>query len=134
MPFVWNIVWQTPVVAVALLVGMFGASRAGWSGAEGIVNYPFSGPFQPYIGFDFVIVMYAGVVLGGLGSILGASWGGHLIGIVRSARPTWLELERAGRSLSRRQTEVGFAPDSVLEGEGFEPSVPSENAFRDCRV
>ena len=25
-------------------------------------------------------------VLGGLGSILGAFWGGHLIGIVRSAR------------------------------------------------
>src|ERR1043166_6717052 len=32
--------------------------------------------FQPYIGFDFVIVMYAGVVLGGMGSILGAFWGG----------------------------------------------------------
>jgi ABC-type branched-subunit amino acid transport system permease subunit len=65
-------------------------------------------------------------VLGGLGSILGAFWGGHLIGIVRSARPTWLELERAGRSLSRRETEVGFAPDSVLEGDGFELSVPPE--------
>ena len=39
--------------------------------------------FQPYIGFDFVIVMYAGVVLGGLGSILGAFWGGLTIGIVQ---------------------------------------------------
>ncbi|HEX3862339.1 MAG TPA: branched-chain amino acid ABC transporter permease [Stellaceae bacterium] len=39
--------------------------------------------FQPYVGFDFVIVMYAGVVLGGLGSILGAFWGGLLIGIVQ---------------------------------------------------
>jgi branched-chain amino acid transport system permease protein len=39
--------------------------------------------FQPYTGFDFVIVMYAGVVLGGLGSILGAFWGGLLIGIVQ---------------------------------------------------
>jgi len=29
-------------------------------------------PFQPYVGFDFVIIMYAGVVLGGMGSILGA--------------------------------------------------------------
>jgi branched-chain amino acid transport system permease protein len=39
--------------------------------------------FQPYIGFDFVIVMYAGVVLGGLGSILGAFWGGLTIGVVQ---------------------------------------------------
>lgn len=39
--------------------------------------------FQPYIGFQFVIVMYAGVVLGGLGSILGAFWGGMTIGLVQ---------------------------------------------------
>ncbi len=39
--------------------------------------------FQPYVGFDFVIVMFAGVVLGGLGSILGAFWGGLLIGVVQ---------------------------------------------------
>src|SRR5215813_5044350 len=39
--------------------------------------------FQPYIGFDFVITMYAGVVLGGLGSILGAFWGGMTIGLVQ---------------------------------------------------
>ncbi len=39
--------------------------------------------FQPYIGLEFVIVMYAGVVLGGLGSILGAFWGGLTIGLVQ---------------------------------------------------
>jgi len=39
--------------------------------------------FQPYIGLEFVIVMYAGVVLGGLGSILGAFWGGLTIGVVQ---------------------------------------------------
>jgi branched-chain amino acid transport system permease protein len=39
--------------------------------------------FQPYIGLDFVIVMYAGVVLGGMGSILGAFWGGLTIGLVQ---------------------------------------------------
>jgi branched-chain amino acid transport system permease protein len=39
--------------------------------------------FQPYIGFDYVIVMYAGVVLGGMGSILGAFWGGLTIGLVQ---------------------------------------------------
>jgi branched-chain amino acid transport system permease protein len=40
-------------------------------------------PFQPYVGLDFVIVMYAGVVLGGLGSIIGAYWGGMTIGLVQ---------------------------------------------------
>ncbi len=40
-------------------------------------------PFQPYVGFDFVIIMYAGVVLGGMGSILGAFWGGVTIGLVQ---------------------------------------------------
>lgn len=40
-------------------------------------------PFHPYIGFDFVIVMYAGVVLGGMGSMLGAFWGGFAIGLVQ---------------------------------------------------
>src|SRR5262249_10114801 len=52
-------------------------------------------PFQPYIGLDFVIIMYAGVVLGGMGSILGAFWGGMTIGLVHhsSARalPTQCE-------------------------------------------
>lgn len=40
-------------------------------------------PFQPYVGLDFVIVMYAGVVLGGLGSIMGSFWGGLVIGLVQ---------------------------------------------------
>jgi branched-chain amino acid transport system permease protein len=40
-------------------------------------------PFQPYIGIEFVIVMYAGVVLGGMGSVAGAFWGGLTIGLVQ---------------------------------------------------
>jgi branched-chain amino acid transport system permease protein len=40
-------------------------------------------PFQPYVGLEFVIIMYAGVVLGGMGSIGGAFWGGLLIGLVQ---------------------------------------------------
>jgi branched-chain amino acid transport system permease protein len=39
--------------------------------------------FQPYVGLEFVIVMYAGVVLGGLGSISGAFFGGLAIGLVQ---------------------------------------------------
>lgn len=40
-------------------------------------------PFQPYVGVEFVTIMYAGVVLGGLGSIVGAFWGGLAIGLVQ---------------------------------------------------
>ena len=40
-------------------------------------------PFQPYIGIEFVVVMYAGVVLGGMGSVGGAFWGGVTIGLVQ---------------------------------------------------
>jgi len=40
-------------------------------------------PFQPYVGLEFVIIMYAGVVLGGFGSIIGAFWGGLTIGLVQ---------------------------------------------------
>jgi Branched-chain amino acid ABC-type transport system, permease components len=40
-------------------------------------------PFHPFVGLEFVIIMYAGVVLGGIGSILGAFWGGMVIGLVQ---------------------------------------------------
>ena len=40
-------------------------------------------PFQPFVGLEFFIIMYAGVVLGGLGSITGAFWGGMVIGLVQ---------------------------------------------------
>jgi branched-chain amino acid transport system permease protein len=40
-------------------------------------------PFHPFIGLEYVIVMYAGVVLGGMGSIAGAFWGGMTIGLVQ---------------------------------------------------
>ena len=64
------------------------AHRIAWSLGVGITAVAGglvagSQSFQPYTGFDFVIVMYAGVVLGGLGSILGAFWGGLVIGIVQ---------------------------------------------------
>jgi branched-chain amino acid transport system permease protein len=50
-------------------------------------------PFQPYIGLDFVIIMYAGVVLGGMGSILGAFWGGMTIGLVQQLATLVLPLQ-----------------------------------------
>jgi branched-chain amino acid transport system permease protein len=50
-------------------------------------------PFQPYVGFDFVIIMYTGVVLGGMGSILGAFWGGMTIGVVQQLATLVLPLQ-----------------------------------------
>jgi branched-chain amino acid transport system permease protein len=40
-------------------------------------------PFTPYVGIEFVIIMYAGVVLGGIGSVGGAFLGGLMIGLVQ---------------------------------------------------
>lgn len=40
-------------------------------------------PFQPYVGIEYVIIMYAGVVLGGLGSVRGAFFGGLTIGLIQ---------------------------------------------------
>ncbi|MDZ5696589.1 branched-chain amino acid ABC transporter permease [Chelativorans sp. M5D2P16] len=40
-------------------------------------------PFHPFVGLEYVIIMYAGVVLGGIGSIIGAFWGGMAIGLVQ---------------------------------------------------
>ena len=40
-------------------------------------------PFQPYTGIEFVMVMYAGVVLGGMGSVSGAFIGGLVIGLIQ---------------------------------------------------
>jgi branched-chain amino acid transport system permease protein len=40
-------------------------------------------PFHPFVGLEYVIVMYAGVVLGGIGSTLGAFWGGMAIGLIQ---------------------------------------------------
>jgi|UniRef100_UPI0040484979 branched-chain amino acid transport system permease protein len=50
-------------------------------------------PFQPYIGLEFVVIMYAGVVLGGLGSIMGPFWGGLIIGIVQQTSALFLPMQ-----------------------------------------
>jgi hypothetical protein len=56
MPLVWRIVWKSPVVAVALLVGSLGASQVGWSGMELVVNSPLMGPLEDFVtGIIFVI-------------------------------------------------------------------------------
>jgi branched-chain amino acid transport system permease protein len=47
-------------------------------------------PFQPYVGIEYVIVMYAGVVLGGLGSLRGAFLGGLTIGLIQQLSALFL--------------------------------------------
>jgi len=56
-----------------------GVSITAIAGGFLAVNYP----FQPFVGLEYVIIMYAGVVLGGLGSIIGPFWGGMTIGLVQ---------------------------------------------------
>ncbi len=59
--------------------------------AGGLVSVYY--PFQPYVGAQFLIIMYAAVVLGGLGSILGAFWGGLIIGVVQQISALFLPIE-----------------------------------------
>jgi branched-chain amino acid transport system permease protein len=79
---------DNPIAAAYVGVDVDRAHRIAFALGVGITGiagglFAMSQSFQPYIGFDFVIVMYAGVVLGGMGSILGAFWGGLTIGLVQ---------------------------------------------------
>jgi branched-chain amino acid transport system permease protein len=56
-----------------------GVCITGIAGGLLATNYP----FHPFVGLEYVIIMYAGVVLGGIGSIIGPFWGGMTIGLVQ---------------------------------------------------
>ena len=66
-----------------------GTGIAGVAGGLIAIYYP----AQPYVGVEFIIVMYAGVVLGGMGSIVGAFWGGMTIGLVQQLATVVLPLQ-----------------------------------------
>lgn len=66
-----------------------GTGIAGIAGGLIAIYYP----AQPYVGVEFIIVMYAGVVLGGMGSIVGAFWGGMTIGLVQQLSTVVLPLQ-----------------------------------------
>jgi branched-chain amino acid transport system permease protein len=66
----------------------FGIGTAITAIAGGLVASTIS--FQPYVGIEFVVIMYAGVVLGGLGSTLGAFLGGMVIGLVQQLSTLFL--------------------------------------------
>ena len=46
-------------------------------------------PLDPFVGLDFIVIMFAAVVLGGLGSVGGAFAGGLIIGIVEAVSQVW---------------------------------------------
>lgn len=48
---------------------------------------------HPYVGFDFVLVMFVVVVLGGMGSVVGAMFSGFIIGIVEVFSSYWIGQE-----------------------------------------
>lgn len=79
---------DNPVAATYMGIGVERSHRIAFALGIGVTavaggllatNYP----FHPYVGLEYVIVMYAGVVLGGMGSIIGAFWGGMTIGLVQ---------------------------------------------------
>jgi branched-chain amino acid transport system permease protein len=71
-------------------------------------------PFHPFVGLEFVIIMYAGVVLGGIGSILGAFWGGMVIGLVQQLSSLVLPTQ-----LQNAAIFVFFLLIVILRPQGF---------------
>ena len=66
-----------------------GTAIAGVAGGLIVLSHP----VQPFVGTDFVVIMYAGVVMGGMGSVIGAFWGGMVIGLVQQASTLVLPLQ-----------------------------------------
>lgn len=66
-----------------------GTAIAGVAGGLLVIYYP----VQPHVGIEFVIIMYAGVVLGGMGSTVGAFWGGMTIGLVQQVSTLLVPLQ-----------------------------------------
>lgn len=48
---------------------------------------------QPFVGFDFVLIMFVVVVLGGMGSVVGAMISGFIIGVVEVLSSYWIGQE-----------------------------------------
>jgi branched-chain amino acid transport system permease protein len=90
----------------------FGIGTAVTAVAGGLVASYY--PFHPYVGLEFVVIMYAGVVLGGMGSMLGAFWGGMTIGLVQQLSTLFLPTQ-----LQNTAIFVVFLLIVVLRPEGL---------------
>ncbi len=71
-------------------------------------------PIEPYVGLQYVIIMYAGVVLGGLGSLRGAFLGGLTIGLVQQLSALFLP-----NQLQNTAIFVVFLLVVLLRPQGF---------------
>lgn len=71
-------------------------------------------PFQPYTGQDFTVIMYAGVVLGGMGSIGGAFWGGLILGWLQQMSTLFIPLQLQTTSIF-----VAFILILILRPQGL---------------
>jgi len=96
----------------------FGLGTAITAVAGGLVATYY--PFQPYVGIEFVIVMYAGVVLGGLGSIVGAFWGGMTIGLVQQLSTLVLPIQLQNTAIFAVFLLVVFFRPQGLFGKSVE--------------
>jgi branched-chain amino acid transport system permease protein len=86
---------DNPVAAIYMGIDVARAHRLAFAGGVAITAIgggllASSTSFQPYVGLEYVIVMYAGVVLGGLGSVSGAFLGGLSIGLVQQLSTLFL--------------------------------------------
>src|SRR5690606_1650500 len=77
-------------------------------------------PFQLHVGIEFVIVMYAGVVFGGPGSIVGAFWGGMTIGLVQQLSTYVMPNQLQHRAIFAVFLLVGFFRPQGLFGKSVE--------------
>ncbi|WP_411968912.1 branched-chain amino acid ABC transporter permease [Haloferax sp. YSSS75] len=66
-----------------------GIALTATAGALLVMYYPVS----PTVGFNFIVLMFVVVVLGGLGSVRGALIAGLLIGVIEALSTVWLPLE-----------------------------------------
>jgi branched-chain amino acid transport system permease protein len=66
-----------------------GIALTACAGALLVMYYPVS----PTVGFNFIVLMFVVVVLGGLGSVKGALVAGLLIGVIENVSSVWLPLE-----------------------------------------
>jgi branched-chain amino acid transport system permease protein len=93
-----------------LLAFAVGTGLTALAGGLIATNYP----FNPFVGLDFIVVMYAGVVLGGMGSIAGAFWGGMTIGLVQQTADLVLPTQ-----LQNTAIFVVFLLVIILRPQGF---------------
>ena len=50
---IWTLLWKAAVVAVALVVAVFGSAGVGWHGAEVIAKLPFMKILVEFVGLSF---------------------------------------------------------------------------------